>query len=506
MNDSRPATVYLIGAGPGDPGLITVRGAELIGRADAILYDGLANDALLSYAASHAEKVCVGKHGHGGMWSQSQIDDEVVRLAKMGKSVARLKGGDTAIFARTTEEVDRLVLEGIPYEIVPGITAALAASAYTGIPITHRDWSSAVALITGQMQPADGNEDAEESLDWNALAKFPGTLVLYMGVTTASHWSKRLIDAGKPPSTPVAMVRRCSWPDQKVIRCDLGTVAATIASIPGLRPPIISIVGEVIRMAKTVNWFSSRPWFGRRVWVTSPDQSGRVLSQKFSEQGAEVFHHPVLAIEPPADWNTVDTTLQTLDSFDWIVFSSMYGVEGFFTRLRALGKDGRSLHRSKLASVGSGTAAALSKYSISCDMTPQISGANALAELLVPDCKGKRYLFVRNPDGETIAMKRLAEAGAVVEGLNVYRQVPIPSLSAGWISRLEGGEIDAITATSSNIASQSFKLLGELSRKQKWLSLSPSITARLRELGCNNVQTAREPSFDALVELSLDRD
>ncbi len=504
MNDSRPATVYLIGAGPGDPGLITVRGAELIGRADAILYDGLANDALLRYAASHAEKVCVGKHGHGGMWSQSQIDDEVVRLAKMGKSVARLKGGDTAIFARTAEEVDRLVLEGIPYEIVPGITAALAASAYTGIPITHRDWSSAVALITGRIQPADGNEDAEESLDWNALAKFPGTLVLYMGVTTASLWSKKLIDAGKPPSTPVAMVRRCSWPDQKVIRCDLGTAASTIASIPGLRPPIISIVGEVIRMAKTVDWFSRRPWFGKRVWVTSPEHTGRMLSQKFSEQGAEVLQLPVLAVEPPVDWSAVDATLQTLDLFDWIVFSSLYGVEGFFTRLRALGKDGRSLHRSKLASVGSATAAAISKYAMHCDLTPQVSGANALADLMVHDCKLKRYLFIRSPDGETTAMTRLEKAGAIVDGLNVYRQVPIPALSAEWISRIKAGEIDAITATSCNIASHSVMLLGELSRKQKWLSLSPSITAKLHELGCTDVQTAKEPSFDALVELSLE--
>ena len=501
MNDWRPAMVYLIGAGPGDPGLITVRGAELLGRADAILYDGLANDVLLNYASENAEKICVGKHGHGGIWAQSQIDDEVVRLAKMGKSVARLKGGDTAIFARTSEEVDRLVVEGIPYEIVPGITAALAASAFTGIPITHRDWSSAVALITGRMQPADGSDEAEESFDWNALAKFPGTLVLYMGLTTASQWSSKLIDAGKSPSTPVAIVRRCSWPNQQVIRCDLGSVAATLASLPGLRPPIISIVGEVIRMSKSINWFSLRPWFGKCVWVTGPKHTSRLLCQKFSEHGADVIQHPVMAIEPPLDWITVDATLQSLDSFDWIVFSSLFGVDGFFERLRTLGKDGRSLHGCKLASVGSGTAAAIARYSMHCDMTPQVSGANALVDLLVHQCHGKRYLFVRNPDGETTAMKRLEDAGAIVKGLNVYRQIPIPTLPTELISRIEAGEIHAITATSSNIASQAVALLGDLSRTQKWLSLSPAITARLHELGCNTVQTARESSFDALVEL-----
>ena len=502
MNHIRPAKVYLIGAGPGDPGLITVRGAELIGRADAILYDGLANESLLQYASPSSEKICVGKHGHGGMWGQSQIDDEVVRLAKMGKSVARLKGGDTAIFARTAEEVDRLIEEGIPYEIVPGITAALAASAFAGIPITHRDWSSAVALITGRLQPADGSEDAEESLDWNALAKFPGTLVLYMGVTTAAHWSRKLIEAGKPAATPVAMVRRCSWPDQQVIRCDLGSVAATIAAMPGLRPPIISIVGEVIQMAKAMDWFATRPWFGKRIWVTSPEHTAKILGHMFAEQGADVIRMPAMTIAPPTDWQPVDAMFQTLDQTDWIVFSSVVGVESFFSRLRGLGKDGRYLHRCKLAAVGPGTAAAIANESMHCDMVPQVAGADSLAELLVHQCDGKRFLFVRNPDGETSAMERLTRAGAEVATMNIYFQLPTRSLSSEWLTRLESGEIHAITATSKNIASCTVALLGERSRHQKWLSLSPAITARLHDLGCMNVETAREPSLDAMVELA----
>ena len=501
MNATRPGKVYLIGAGPGDPGLITIRGAELIGRADAILYDGLANEALLRYASPQAEKICVGKHGHGGMWSQSQIDNEVIRLAKLGKSVARLKGGDTAVFARTAEEVDRLIEEGIPYEIVPGITAALAVSAYAGIPLTHRDWSSAVALITGRLQPADGSEDAEESLDWSALAKFPGTLVLYMGVTTASHWSNKLIEAGKPASTPVAMVRRCSWANQQVIRCELGTVAATIASMPGLRPPIISIVGEVIQLAKTMDWFSARPWFGKKVWVTSPEFTANTLSKKFAEQGAEVLQYPVMTIEPPVEWRAIDATLSELDRFDWIVFSSVFGVDGFFERLRTIGKDGRSLYRSKLAAVGSGTAAAIAKYSLNCDMVPQVAGAESLAELLIHQCQGQQFLFVRNADGETSAMTRLEGAGATITSLNIYRQTPVVSLPSSALKAIEAGEVDAITATSRNMASQVVALLGEVSHQQKWLSLSPRITARLHELGCKNVLTASNPSFDALVEL-----
>lgn len=495
--------VFLIGAGPGDPGLITVRGAELIGRADVVLYDGLANEALLAYASKHAEIICVGKHGHGGMWSQKQIDDLVVDYAKLGKSVARLKGGDTAIFARTAEEVDRLIEEGIPYEIVPGITAALAASAFTGIPITHRDWSSAVALITGQLQPADGSIESEESQDWNALALFPGTLVLYMGVTTAGHWSSKLIEAGKAPSTPVVIVRRCSWPDQEVIRCELGTVAATIASMPRLRPPIISIVGDVIRMAKAMDWFSIRPWFGKQVWVTSPDHTGRLLGKKFIELGAQVIHQPVMSIEPPKDWHDIDLKIRSLDQFDWVVFSSTYGVDRFFDRLFTLGKDGRSLYRTKIAAVGSGTAAAIAKHSLICDVFPEAHGSETLVDLLVQECAGKRFLFVRNPDGETSAMSRLSTSQATVEILDVYRQSLVQQLPPKVADCLRLGKLDAITATSKNIARQTVALLGNESRTQTWLSLSPSITSLLVDLGCERVITASEPSFDALVALKL---
>ena len=227
-----------------------------------------------------------------------------------------------------------------------------------------------------------------------------------------------------------------------------------------------------------------------------------MLSKKFAEQGADVIQRPVMTIESPLDWQAADATLQTLDQYDWIVFSSVYGVDGFFERLRVLGKDGRSLHRTQLAAVGSGTAAAIAKHSMHCDMVPQVSGADSLTNLLLNHCSGKRFLFVRNPDGETAGMDRLTQAGAEVACLNIYRQVPVPSLPIEWISRMERGEIDAVTATSKNIATQTVRLLGDLSHRQKWLSLSPSITARLHELGCDHVQTAREPSFDAMVELA----
>jgi len=496
-----PGKVFLIGAGPGDPGLITVRGAELLGRADVVLYDGLANEALLAYSKSDAEKICVGKHGHGGSWSQREIDDCCVAAATSGKTVARLKGGDTAIFARTAEEVDRLIEEKLSYEIVPGITAALAAGPYAGIPITHRDWSSAVALITGQMQPADGSQEAEETLDWPALARFPGTLVLYMGAKTAGYWSSKLIEAGKSASTPVALIRRCSWPDQETIHCDLATVASTLAATPHFTPPMISVVGEVIRNSKSMDWFSIRPWFGKRVWVTSPIATGKLLARKLEERGAQSLVEPVMTIKPPDDWKPVDQMILEAGNYDWIVFSSVYGVDGFFERLKTLGKDGRLLGNAKLAAVGSATANAIAMHSMFCDMVPQTQGAEGIANLFEHNCKGKRFLFVRNLNGETVAMDRLRASSAEVQSLPVYQQVLQDSLPLSVRKLLELNKLDAVTATSKNIAKQAMQLLGPSRLKVTWLSLSNAISELLREHGCESVLTASEPSFEMLASL-----
>ena len=501
MFDGTPGKVYLIGAGPGDPGLITVRGAELLGRADVVLYDGLANEALLTYAKIDAEKICVGKHGHGGSWAQGAIDESIVRAAASGKSVARLKGGDTAVFARTAEEVDRLITEKIPYEIVPGITAALAAGPYAGIPITHRDWSSAVALVTGQMQPADGSQDAEEALDWPALAKFPGTLVLYMGAKTAGYWSGKLMEAGKPASTPVALIRRCSWHDQETLLCDLSTVASTLAASPNFTPPMISVVGEVIRMSKSMDWFSVRPWFGKRVWVTSPKATGNLLAKKLDEQGAMTVVEPVMTIQPPDDWAPVDAMILESGRFDWIVFSSVYGVDGFFAQLKTLGKDGRLLAGAKIAAVGSATANAIAMHSMVCDVVPQAQGAEGIANLFEQNCRGKRFLFVRNPTGETIAMDRLRIAGAEVQSVSTYQQILKHELPSSVLKLLDTNQLDAVTATSKNIAKQAMELLGPSKTKVTWLSLSPSISDLLRQHGCEKILTAPEPSFEQLAAL-----
>ncbi len=495
--------VYLIGGGPGDPGLLTLRGAELLGRADVVLYDGLANPRLLEHASAGCECICVGKRGHGGTWNQEEINDTIVEHVRAGKSVARLKGGDTSIFARTAEEIDRLVRERIGFEVVPGITTALATSAYTGIPITHRDWASAAALLTAQLQPSDGSSEAEESVDWNALAQFPGTLVLYMGLSNVSQWSQSLIEHGRRSSTPVALVRRVSWPDQQTLLCDLGTVSETLSRHPTFAPPSIAIIGEVVRMGASDSWFTRRPLFGKSILVTSPSGAGNGLVAMLAEQGAMVHHHPAITLEPPSDWEPIDRTIQQLETFDWVLFSSVHGVHSFFERLRALGRDSRSLHQAKIGVVGHGIVEAVEKHGIRCDLVPATPGAWELAQALAPSVAGQRLLLVRNPDGKERLFEQLISAGASCTNLDVYHQREVDAWPADIVARVAQGKIDCVTATSSNIAKSAVRLLGSTAIDQQWICLAPGIAETLRSLGCSKLQTAPQASMASLVELMM---
>jgi uroporphyrinogen III methyltransferase/synthase len=309
------------------------------------------------------------------------------------------------------------------------------------------------------------------------------------------------MEAGKPASTPVALIRRCSWHDQETLLCDLSTVASTLAAAPNFTPPMISVVGEVIRMSKRMDWFSVRPWFGKRVWVTSPKATGNLLAKKLDEQGAMTVVEPVMTIQPPDDWAPVDAMILESGRFDWIVFSSVYGVDGFFARLKTLGKDGRLLSGAKIAAVGSATANAIAMHSMVCDVVPQAQGAEGIANLFEQNCRGKRFLFVRNPTGETIAMDRLRIAGAEVQSVSTYQQILKHELPSSVLKLLDTNQLDAVTATSKNIAKQAMELLGPSKTKVTWLSLSPSISDLLRQHGCEKILTAPEPSFEQLAAL-----
>jgi uroporphyrinogen III methyltransferase/synthase len=494
--------VYLVGAGPGDPGLITWRGVQCLARADAVLYDYLANPTLLAHAPAAAEQVCLGRHGRERIWSQEEINERLVQLARQGKCVVRLKGGDPALFGRLSEEVAALEAAGVEYEIVPGITAAFAAGSYAGVPLTERGVASAVALVTGHEQ----DEKEFAAIDFAGLAAFPGTLVVYMGVTTAAEWTRALIDAGKPADTPAAIVRRCTWPDQEIIRCTLGTIAQRIAEAK-LRPPVVTIVGEVAAAASAKSWFTDRPLFGKRVLVTRPRHKAGKLWNLLGELGAYPLLQPAIEIGPPDTWAAVDAALARLGEFDWLVFSSANGVEYFLGRLLDTGRDVRALGAVRIAAIGPATAEALRAFHLSADLTPDEFRAEALAEALIDAALSRaeapRVLLVRASRGREVLAESLNVAGCAVEQVVAYRSVDVEAPDPEIGSLLRQGHIDWITVTSSAIARSLVRLFGNDLRRAKLVSISPITSATLRELGYEPAAEAREYTMEGVVRAIL---
>jgi uroporphyrinogen III methyltransferase/synthase len=494
--------VFLVGAGPGDPGLITLRGVECLSRADVVLFDYLANSQLLSHAPATAERICLGRHGKSRIWSQEEINARLVALAREGKTVVRLKGGDPAIFARGAEEALELARQGIEFEIVPGITAALAAGSCAGIPVTHRELASAVALVTGHEE--SGKEWS--NLDYEALAKFPGTLVFYMGVTTAQSWTAALISHGKPASTPCAIVRRCSFPDQEKWTCTLGDVASLLGSHGKIRPPVIVIVGEVTTLAPTLSWFEKRPLFGQKVIVTRPREQAAALCDPLAELGAEVLVQPAIEIGPPADWSPVDAALARLSEFDWLVFSSANGVRFLLERLLSMGQDLRALGSVKLAAIGPGTAEELAAYRLRADIVPfDEYRAESLAAALAGRAPGKRFLLARASRGREVLAEDLTAAGGIVEQVVVYSSRDVATANEDIAKQLAEGKIDWLTVTSSAIAHSLANLFGESLGKTRLVSISPVTSATLRELGFAPVAEATEYTMSGVVRAIIEQ-
>jgi uroporphyrinogen III methyltransferase/synthase len=491
--------VYLVGAGPGEPGLLTLRGAECLRLADVVLYDYLASPELLAHTPPDAERICLGRHGHGRLLSQSEINEAMVRHAKSGRSVVRLKGGDPAIFARLAEELAALGAAGVPYEIVPGVTAAQAASSHASLPLTDRDEASCVAFITGQERH---DKSANDPLDYAALAKFPGTLVFYMGVTTAGAWSQSLIEHGKPPTTPVAIVRRCSWPDQESRFTTLGELDHALLAAK-LRPPAVIIVGNVAKERSLENWFTSRPLFGKTILVTRPEHQTDELAKRLQNLGANVLRQPAIEITSPADWSSVDQAIHRLSEFDWLVFSSSNGVEYFFHRLLELGHDARQLSGAQLAAIGPGTAAALAGFHLHADLQPDTYRAEALAESLAPKARGKKYLLLRASRGREVLAEMLTAAGAAVEQVVVYESRDVPVVNKDIARDLAAGNIDITTVTSSAIAHSLVRLFGSELRNTRLAAISPLTAATLAELGFPPAIVAETYTVEGLVDAAL---
>jgi uroporphyrinogen III methyltransferase / synthase len=493
--------VYLVGAGPGDPALITLRGVQCLAQADVVLYDYLVNPRILSHAPASSERICLGEHGRTRIWPQREIDAKMVELALAGKTVVRLKGGDPAVFARGAEEVEVLHRHGIPYEVVPGITAALAAGSYAGVPITHRGLASAAALVTGQ--EIDGKDGA--GIDYAALARFPGTLVVYMGVTTAPQWTSRLIEGGMPGDTPAIIIRRCSFPDQQTIRCRLDQLTRYLGERSSLRPPIIVILGPVAGLEPRLSWFETRPLFGRRVLVTRPEQQNEDLARRLEEQGAQVLVQPAIAVRPPDPWTDVDAALAELDRFDWLVFSSANGVHALLGRLDTLGYDLRRLGSVRLAAIGPATSAVLRHYHLRVDCQPARYQAEDLAAALAGEASGKRFLLARASRGRDVLARQLLAAGGDVRQIVVYESVDVKTPDPDIARQLSEATIDWTTVTSSAIARSLVTLFGPALHRTRLASISPITSETLRTLGFEPAVEARTATMQGIVDAICQR-
>jgi uroporphyrinogen III methyltransferase / synthase len=505
--------VYLVGAGPGDPGLLTLRGRECLGMADLVLYDYLANPRLLQYCQKQAELVCLGHHrrslsgkgSSGRLMPQDEVQARMIEAAQAGQTVVRLKGGDPAIFGHLAEESEALQAAGIEYEIVPGITAALAVGSHAGIPLTHRRLASCVAFVTGQQIPEEQPPNTlAQPLDFSGLANFPGTLVFYMGVTTAPRWTAALIEQGKPANTPVAIIRQCSLPRQMILRTTLGQLVDELVR-QKFRPPAIAIVGEVASHHVAYEWFATRPLFGKTVLISRPEHQAESMIERLTRLGAEIICQPAIQITPPAHWDKVDSTIEHIGSFDWIVFSSTNGVQYFIKRILQTGHDLRILGNARLAAIGPATADALSEYYLQADLQPEEYRAEALAEALVADTGTtagamRRMLLIRASRGREYLAEKLTAAGIQVEQTVVYHSSDLAETDPEVNQLMAAGRIDWVTATSSAIASSMLRQYGQTLRRTQVAAISPLTASVFSAAGYPQPTVASQYTTDGLID------
>lgn len=500
MSQPEKGFVYLVGAGPGRADLITLRGAELIRIADCILCDKLANPALLEHARPDAEIVYVPKRIGAGSFTQDQINQLLVRKALEGKVVVRLKGGDPCIFGRVTEEVVALNEAGVGFEIVPGVTAAIAASEYTGIMLTDRRYSSQVAFVTGR--EADGKEDT--NIDWDVLARFPGTLVFYMGIGALGRIVERLTAQGRAADTPVALVADATLPSQQVVRAPLGEIVDACQKAK-IEPPALIIVGAAAGGDEELNWFMRQPLFGKTI-VTTRDAAGNAeFAAKILDRGGRPVEFPTIAIQPLTDSNQFLRTLTHLADYHWVIFTSPNGVKVFFDAMTALGKDARVFATNRLATLGAKTAAALAKYGIKADFVPTVFTGRELGWQLVAfaNLRGKKVLSLRSELATDDLVDVLQKGGAIVEDVPLYTAVPKTGDVETLRRQIEDGRIDWLTFASPSAARNFFDAIAPdvvNASRAKVASIGPVTSEQLKKLGVRVDLTGSEYTTDGLLD------
>jgi uroporphyrinogen III methyltransferase/synthase len=479
--------VYLVGAGPGDPDLITVKGRRILEQADCVLYDHLANSALLAFAPAHAERLYVGKKKADHEFSQTEICSLLIDRARRGQTVVRLKGGDPFIFGRGGEEAEALVEAGIPFEVVPGVTTPLGIAAYTGVPLTHREHTSAVTFVTGH---------AVKAIDW-AKVGHAETLVIFMGLTTFPDIARELIANGRHPDTPAMAVRWATRPDQHTVS---GTLATLPGMLAGMKPPATIIVGEVVQLRGKLDWYERLPLFGKKIVVTRAIEQAGALATRLSALGANVLELPSIEIRPPQDTAPLDRAIARLDWYDWLIFTSANAVRHFVTRLDSSHYDLRHL-RARICAIGPATRAAIEALHLKVDLMPKEYVAESLVEAFKEvDLHGRRVLLPRAAVARDIVPEALTARGAHVDVVEAYRTVAPENLRA-TVQNVLAQRPDCITFTSSSTVRNLVEAAGaEALRGIAAASIGPVTSETARELGLDVTTQAAPYTVEGLVQ------
>jgi uroporphyrinogen III methyltransferase/synthase len=449
--------VYLVGAGPGNPGLITVKGLECIHKADVLINDYLASPMLLKHASEDTEVIYVGKKAGDHTLSQIEINALIVAKAQAGSTVVRLKGGDPFIFGRGGEEAEALIKAKIPFEIVPGVTSAIAAPGYAGIPLTHREHTSTLAFVTGHEDPTK----KESKLDWAALTKGIGTLVFLMGVKNLARITGQLLHHGRPPDTPVALIHWGTTPRQMTVTGTLETIVERVAAA-GIKAPAIIVVGDVVKLRETLKWYENQPLMGRSIVITRARTQASDLVDRLSDLGAECLECPTIKIVPPEDITPLDNAIENLSTYDWLIFTSVNGVNFFFERLFEKGMDVRSLSHVRTAVIGPATAQRLYNFGFKSDVIPESYRAESAVEAFSKEnIMGKKILLPCAKQARPVLPRELKKMGAIVDEITTYSTQMVRDNADLLLNRLKEKTIDLITFTSSSTVANFHALLPE---------------------------------------------
>ncbi|OEF98072.1 uroporphyrinogen-III C-methyltransferase [Vulcanibacillus modesticaldus] len=493
--------VFLVGAGPGDPKLITLKGIEAIKKADVVIYDRLAHPSLLKYAKKSAKKIYVGKLPNKHTLKQDEINQLLVDKALEGSIVTRLKGGDPSVFGRVGEEAQILVKQQIPFEIIPGITSAIAVPIYAGIPITHRDFTSSLAIVTGHEDPSKN----ESNINWEKISTATGTIVFLMGVSNINLIREKLINNGRDPNTPVAVIQWGTTVEQRTVVGTLNNIVQEVEEAKITSPATI-VIGDVVKLREQLQWFEKKPLFGKRVLVTRARSQASELSAMIEELGGEPIEFPVIKIVPPSDSTKYDLAINQLDTFDWVIFTSVNGVNSFFDKLKEKKTDIRKMSNARIAAIGPKTAKVLEEKGLIVDVLPQEFRAEGLLDSLEDQLKaGQRVLLPRADIARKVLSEKLKDKGLEVIEVDAYETKIDAENKNEIIDMFKKGKIQIITFTSSStvknfVEALKDESLEELLQGVKLASIGPITSKTAEKLGLQIDITAAEYTIPGLVD------